>query len=238
MRRNAQLLTRANRERVPTAAVFCPLIFGALAVARPSLTRIESLPEQPLAVVYGVSDNGTAVAGQSGNDRAFRWTSALGLEDLGRLPNAGNAYATDISSDGLFVCGGSGVRAFRWTPDGGMLSLGTLDGDTSSTAYGISADGSVVVGRSDDPEAARAFRWIDGRACKRSLSPGAPSRPEHPPLTRVARWWSAGPGSAECPRQSGGIATESPRSCARPAARPLPTERESAPTAQVRLDCT
>ncbi|QLH53151.1 MAG: hypothetical protein CH6_0839 [Candidatus Kapaibacterium sp.] len=111
---------------------------------------------------HGVSAEGSVVVGfaknASGNWRAFRWTSATGMQDLGALGgDLSSAYG--VSADGNVVVGwannesGQG-RAFRWTSATGMEDLGSLGGD-ESLAYGVSADGSVVVG-----EAKNAFGWV------------------------------------------------------------------------------
>src|SRR5436190_942938 len=80
-----------------------------------------------------LSADGSAVVGfsgtASGNDHAFRWTSASGITDLGVLPGGDsyNIYATAVSADGSVVVGysytASGYHAFRWTSSG-MTDLG------------------------------------------------------------------------------------------------------------------
>jgi probable HAF family extracellular repeat protein len=111
----------------------------------------------------GVSADGSVVVGwarnAAGYRRAFRWTAARGMQDLGTLPGGGGSEATAVSADGSVVVGyaydaAGQTRAFRWTAARGMQDLGTLGGDRSE-ARGVSADGSVVVGISDG----RAFRW-------------------------------------------------------------------------------
>jgi probable HAF family extracellular repeat protein len=113
------------------------------------------------SVVVGVSN----IAGWPPATRAFRWTAAGGMQDLGTLPGYDrSSEAWGVSADGAVVVGfasndAARRRAFRWTASGGMQDLGTLGGDYS-WAYGVSADGAVVVGR--DYNAAgqpRAFRW-------------------------------------------------------------------------------
>jgi len=90
------------------------------------------------------------------------------LTNLGVLSGGNFSYATDVSADGLVVCGSStssgGQRAFRWTQSGGMVSLGALSGFTNySTATAMSADGSVIAGISyGASNAARGFRWTSG----------------------------------------------------------------------------
>jgi probable HAF family extracellular repeat protein len=117
---------------------------------------------------HGVSANGSVVVGvarnAAGQQRAFRWTAAGGMQDLGTLPGSDESWAWGVSADGSVVVGeawnaAGQYRAFRWTASGGMQDLGTLGGNRSG-AYGVSADGSVVVGvASNAAGQQRAFRW-------------------------------------------------------------------------------
>jgi probable HAF family extracellular repeat protein len=111
----------------------------------------------------GVSANGAVVVG--GPWRAFRWTPATGMQDLGHL---GGSYsvAYGVSANGAVVVGGANNaryerRAFRWTASGGMQELGTLSGGRRGRgANGVSANGAVVVGGADNARyERRAFRW-------------------------------------------------------------------------------
>jgi probable HAF family extracellular repeat protein len=119
------------------------------------------------SLALGVSAHGSVVVGSaenaSGQLRAFRWTEAGGLQDLGTLSGSENHpehYADDVSADGLVVVGASGYRAFRWA-NGVMQYLGALGG-ISSRARGVSADGSVVVGWALIAiYQMRAFRWTE-----------------------------------------------------------------------------
>jgi probable HAF family extracellular repeat protein len=112
-------------------------------------------------VVVGVAENA------EWQQRAFRWTAARRMQDLGTL-GGWASVANAVSADGSVVvgsaCNAAGKwRAFRWTAAGGMQDLGTLGGDWSA-ATGVSADGSVVVGYARNSAGQkRAFRWKAAR---------------------------------------------------------------------------
>jgi probable HAF family extracellular repeat protein len=144
-------------------------------------------------MAYGVSADGSVVVGAAknadGHWRAFRWTQAGGMQDLGTL-GGDESMAYSVSADGSVVVGAAKNadghwRAFRWTQAGwtqagGMQDLGTLGGN-GSMAYGVSADGSVVVGMATKKvegfiggrygsyvcfEVARIFRWTQASGMK------------------------------------------------------------------------
>lgn len=134
--------------------------------------------ESSLSGAYAISEDGSTIVGQAGNDegeaRAFRWTSdGRGMLDLGTLKadNSGSSIARHASADGSTIVGSSDTddgisRAFRWIDDGnGMLDLGTLRTDNTGYSYAaaISSDGSTIVGSADSDwgMSYRAFRWID-----------------------------------------------------------------------------
>jgi len=117
---------------------------------------------------WKMSRDGSVVVGHAFNaggvERAFRWTEAGGMENLGNLGGSWSV-ATAASSEGTVVVGQSatdgagGLLAFRWTEATGLVSLGALH-TSGSSAQGVSVDGSVVVGRSPSPSGpVRAFRW-------------------------------------------------------------------------------
>lgn len=121
------------------------------------------------------SSDGTYVVGsardvQNVSFRAFRWTQAGGMQNLGNLPGSPywwSSFASGISHDGSVVVGSvqvtqNGARhAFRWTQSAGMQDLGSFGANDESFALAVSADGSVVVGynRTAPNSYGRAFRW-------------------------------------------------------------------------------
>ena len=157
-----------------------PVVLAALAVlgtsslplqAADSFTTLGDLPGgTTYSDAFGVSGDGNVVVGRSWTTlpKAFRWTQAGGMADLGTLAghDTSDAYATNL--DGSVVVGysastTSGVsQAFRWTQATGvMVSLGDLpNGIHYSLAQGVNADGSVVVGGAQTNVALfEAFRW-------------------------------------------------------------------------------
>jgi probable HAF family extracellular repeat protein len=165
-----------------TSAACCSL--GAIATCLAATVFVNTFAAQPCggmqdlgtlggsaAEAIGVSADGSVVVGWASNAagpvRAFRWTAAGGMQDLGSMGAAGtNAYiAYGVSADGGVVVGreynlaSQIFRAFRWTAGGGMQDLGTLGG-LEAFAKGVSANGSVVVGWASNAGGwTRAFRW-------------------------------------------------------------------------------
>ncbi len=150
-------------------SIFSLLILSFLASFSPAqnLLWLGSMGT-PYAEAHGVSSDGTAVAGWagvSGPHRAFRWTPATGMEDLGALSPGRDAEAWGMSANGQVVVGysfvgstGSIYRGFRWQ-NGEMEAFGTFGGQTS-WAYDASETGTVIVGAAQLSDGFnRAFRW-------------------------------------------------------------------------------
>jgi uncharacterized membrane protein len=93
--------------------------------------------------------------------RAFRWTPAAGMQNLGTLPvGEGPGEALGISSSGDVIVGRFDQEAFRWTAADGMVGLGFLPGHTTSVALDASSDGNRIVGYSlADGGDSEAFLW-------------------------------------------------------------------------------
>ncbi|GBC92057.1 hypothetical protein HRbin15_00519 [bacterium HR15] len=114
-----------------------------------------------------VSADGKTVVGRSidaqGLLRAFRWSEADGMQDLGTLGGF-HSGAYGVSADGSTIVGYADdaqgrMRPFRWTQAGGMHDLGTFGGSIGD-AWATSADGQIVVGAAQNAQGQwRAFRW-------------------------------------------------------------------------------
>jgi probable HAF family extracellular repeat protein len=117
-----------------------------------------TLPGGGWSVAQGVSADGSVVVGvaqnAAGDDRAFRWTAAGGMQDLG---GGNQSRAWGVSADGSVVVGrarnaAGQWRAFRWTAEGGMEDLNTTyaslltNGSILGEARAISPDGRYIVG--------------------------------------------------------------------------------------------
>jgi probable HAF family extracellular repeat protein len=119
---------------------------------------------------FGASWDGSVVVGQGSvanhGTRAFRWTAATGMVNLGVVGKRKYSAAWGCSADGNVVVGesfstrGRDEVAFRWTSATGMVGLGDLPGGTSfSEAEAVSPDGSIVVGGSSTANGVEAFIW-------------------------------------------------------------------------------
>jgi len=78
--------------------------------------------------------------------RAFSWTAAGGMTDLGSL--GGDSIASAVNDTGhvvghSYLAGGLVAHAFSWTASDGMIDLGTLEG-VSSAAVDVNDRGHVV----------------------------------------------------------------------------------------------
>jgi len=156
MRREGHLRVSAH-----LSAVVLLLVATAISWSQqPSLTWLGTLPGFVGSEAWGVSADGSVVVGRASNaerqSRAFRWTAAGGMEDLGTLGGV-ESWAFGISADGRVVVGKAQnaawqYRAFRWTEAGGMEDLNITyaslltDGSYLWRATAISPDGRYIVG--------------------------------------------------------------------------------------------
>lgn len=129
--------------------------------------------------------DGSVIVGEaedidSGFQRAFRWTQAGGMVNLGTLGLNTRSRASGVSGDGSIVVGSIlneiYSAAFRWTEAGGLVALVGPSvpvgprvpragvGTSFSGANGISTDGRVIVGWVSSLATGgnrRAFRWTE-----------------------------------------------------------------------------
>lgn len=113
-------------------------------------------PSDPWSSAFGVSADGSVVAGFSGSN-AVIWTNGV-AQNLGMLPGASNAIAYAVGADGSLIGGysffGSSVRATLWSPTLGLVDLNTylpmlgidLTGWELQYTRDISLDGTTLVG--------------------------------------------------------------------------------------------
>jgi probable HAF family extracellular repeat protein len=153
-------------------------------------------------------------------ERAFRWTAARGMQDLGTLGGVGarlEAFPPMAPWWSASWNAAGQERAFRWTAARGMQDLGTLGGDESG-ALGVSADGSVVVGVAENAAGRRrAFRWTaaGGMQDLGTLGGSGSAAMAFPPM---APWWSARletPQGSACLSLDGGAWDAGPRHAGR-----------------------
>ena len=139
------------------------------AVFGQSFIPIGSFPgaEGYASEAFGVSADGTYVAGRAGSDRpdqAIRWTVAGGLQGLGLPPaDRPGSLAYGISGDGSVLVGdaqfGSSGRGFRWTQDSGYQALTGRTPAEITSARSISSDASWTVGTVGDRRTRQPARW-------------------------------------------------------------------------------
>jgi probable HAF family extracellular repeat protein len=122
-------------------------------VGMQDLGQLTGYENSTVARATAMSSDGEVVVGYVGtpNDatgprRAFRWTAASGMQDLGVLSTANSSFARGISSDGRVIVGQSGSKGFVWTQTTGMLPLPNDEGNSGSTATSCSSDGSTIAG--------------------------------------------------------------------------------------------
>jgi probable HAF family extracellular repeat protein len=130
--------------------------------------------------VTDVSSDGETIVGyleypSEGPVRAFRWTEATGMVDLGTPPGGDGARALGVSADGQVIVGSwggpstAGEQAMIWTAADGARDLQSLlvddfgydlGGWTLIWATAISGDALTVVGNGIDPSNGHTTGWI------------------------------------------------------------------------------
>lgn len=138
--------------RTVTKSILLTCFLLACATSRgASFTPLGALPGGFFSSeAHGVSYDGSVVVGRGSSARrpqGFRWTESGGMSPL---PDGvfDNAFATDISENGLVITGMiNNSGGFFWTQSEGMTLLG------GGGAFGLSYDGSVIVGSS--------YRWTN-----------------------------------------------------------------------------
>jgi probable HAF family extracellular repeat protein len=165
-------MNRTIRKSFATGTALAAIL-AALAAAPAMAQELETYQDDGAfeTSASAVSSDGSVVVGRSlastiDGNRAFRWTSDGGFQQLADTISSARA----VSADGSVVAGSVSdedtTLAFRWTADGGLQTLDLLDGGVSAAAYAVSADGSVIAGRSlGEGNLATAVRWsADGAA--------------------------------------------------------------------------
>lgn len=137
------------------------------------------LPNLNMSWVTGASSDGSVIVGWCGyhtaspyfsdpeDNRAFRWTTSAGMQDLGVVAAGTTSMAHGISGDGSTIVGeyaaSAGLRGFTWTSGGGLVDMGVPSGVSESQAFAASGDASYVTGTMHLTGGAyRAFRWTSG----------------------------------------------------------------------------
>lgn len=119
----------------------------------------------------GVSADGSVIVGTNANkggvtsaDRAYRYTTSGGYQDLGAQSGFFRSAASNVSGDGTTVIGlsqlypSSVTGAFRWTQSTGLVPL-FFDDEASSYANAVNYDGSRIVGVSITTTGSHAVMW-------------------------------------------------------------------------------
>ncbi len=131
-------------------------------------STIGTLPGGTWSTGVAISDNGQAATGSADNgvasQRAYRWSLAFGMEDLGPMPTApattGWSRGYAITPDGLVVVGDGAIdatlsnRGAMFSTVNGLVNLNTylptvgvnLAGWNLWEATGVSADGTAICG--------------------------------------------------------------------------------------------
>jgi probable HAF family extracellular repeat protein len=160
--KRASPLSKAALPLIVSAALAIPLAANAQTFRPAHNFEVHELTLNGAGCRVSDIDAGMAV-GWCGNEpprRAFAWTEATGMIDLGTLGGTtALAFATRkgraVGSSTL--SGDLTEKAMAWSLQTGMLDLGSLGGDSWMLAYATA--GRVVVGAGAVDGWPRAFRW-------------------------------------------------------------------------------
>jgi uncharacterized membrane protein len=125
-----------------------------------------ALPGVSLSTARAASADGSVVVGTD-SARAFRWTAAGGMVDVGAFYSGDSARA--VSADGSVVVGQDGaLGAFIWDAGRGVRGVRNvlqnelglnMSGWMLAVAVGVSADGRTIVGNGTNPSGQQEA-WI------------------------------------------------------------------------------
>jgi probable HAF family extracellular repeat protein len=159
--------------QVAAHGLYAAVLVPAAIAAGQSLTPLGFLGTSGPSIANGISADGHVVVGFSNTPqgfRAFRWTAATGMQNLGAFANPTGYTSSEAhaaSADGSVIVGVS-IRPeslnengspFRTTPTG-LEYLGGLGGSEGGWAYAVTPDGSVIAGSMCAPNFDYvAFSW-------------------------------------------------------------------------------
>jgi len=133
------------------------------------LGRLPGAPDNGSSGALAISADARVVVGFSWSGeglRAFRWTEAGGMENLGTLPGFEASMATATNADGSVVVGtcnkggNAQTAAFWWSAATGMRRIiDWPEGRNHSAAFDVSADGTVVVGSARTQSGMQGLIW-------------------------------------------------------------------------------
>ena len=160
--KRTNLLAKAALPLILSAALVIPLAANAQTFPRAPNYEVHALTLNGAGCRVSDIDSGMAV-GWCGNEaprRAFAWTEATGMIDLGTLGGTtalafGTRNGRAVGSSTL--SGDLTENAMAWSLSAGMIDLGSLGG--GSWMLAVATAGNVVVGSGAVNDWPRAFRW-------------------------------------------------------------------------------
>lgn len=107
--------------------------------------RLNDLGIPGVSSAVGASFDGTTIVGTIGQSAAI-WREGVDEPILLRFNPNQLAHATDVSPNGKFVVGLSGLQTFLYSDELGMIDLGGLEGYQTINSASVSGDGRFVAG--------------------------------------------------------------------------------------------